>query len=188
MGSQRVWHDWETNTTRFYIIKYNQIDIVKLIIKIGGNIRMCMSTCSACPALCTPWIATHKSPLCMGFPRQEYWRWFPFSSLGDLANPGIETVSLLLSHQESYNLPQNMFKFRRKMMTLSWINFVNIKLTKWPMVEITWNYGCLDVVHRMRMQNVFSFFFIPTKSAGKYSSLRFRGKYQSESGWESSSW
>ena len=29
----------------------------------------------------------------MGFPRQEYWSGLPFLSLGDLPDPGIETVS-----------------------------------------------------------------------------------------------
>ena len=49
-----------------------------------------------------------RQSISMGFPRQEYWRGLPFSSLGDLANPGIETGSLLLSHQGSCILPQNM--------------------------------------------------------------------------------
>ena len=29
----------------------------------------------------------------MGFPRQEYWSGFPFSSPGDLLNPGIKPTS-----------------------------------------------------------------------------------------------
>ena len=29
----------------------------------------------------------------MGFPTQEYWSGWPFPSLGDLPNPGIEPVS-----------------------------------------------------------------------------------------------
>ena len=43
----------------------------------------------------------------MGFPRQEYWSRLPFSSPGDLSDPGIEPTSpalaggLLLSHQGS---------------------------------------------------------------------------------------
>ena len=35
-----------------------------------------------------------QSPLSMGFPRQEYWSGLPFTSPGDLPNPGIEPVSL----------------------------------------------------------------------------------------------
>ena len=33
---------------------------------------------------------THQAPLSMGFSRQEYWSGLPFSSSGDLPNPGIE--------------------------------------------------------------------------------------------------
>ena len=38
----------------------------------------------------TPWSVAHQAPLCMGFPRQEYWSGFQFSSLGDLPDPGIK--------------------------------------------------------------------------------------------------
>ena len=34
-----------------------------------------------------------QAPLSMGFPRQEYWSELPFSSPGDLPNPGFELVS-----------------------------------------------------------------------------------------------
>ena len=30
----------------------------------------------------------------MGFSRQEYWSWLPFTTLGDLSSPGIKPVSL----------------------------------------------------------------------------------------------
>ena len=38
----------------------------------------------------TPWSVAHQAPLSMGFPRQEYWSELPFSSPGDLPNPGLE--------------------------------------------------------------------------------------------------
>ena len=54
----------------------------------------------------TPWIVAHQAPLSMGFPRQEYWNGLPFSSPGDLPDPGIkpqssalQADSLPLSHQ-----------------------------------------------------------------------------------------
>ena len=37
------------------------------------------------------------APLSKGFPRQEYWSELPFSSLGDLPNPGIEPASPALA-------------------------------------------------------------------------------------------
>ena len=38
----------------------------------------------------TPWTVAYEVPLSMGFSRQEYWNGLPFSSAGDLPNPGIE--------------------------------------------------------------------------------------------------
>ena len=55
-----------------------------------------------------PWSIAHQAPLSMGFPRQEYWHGQPFSSPGDLPDPGIEPASpvmqadsLPLRHQGS---------------------------------------------------------------------------------------
>ena len=60
----------------------------------------------------TPWTVAHQAPLCMGFPRQEYWSGLPCPPLGDLSNPVIEPVSpalqadsLLLSHQLNPDQP-----------------------------------------------------------------------------------
>ena len=47
----------------------------------------------SCPTLATPWTVAHQAPLCMGFSRQEYWSGLPFSSPGDLPNPGFEPGS-----------------------------------------------------------------------------------------------
>ena len=38
----------------------------------------------------TPWAVAHQAPQSMEFSRQEYWSGLPFSSPGDLPNPGIE--------------------------------------------------------------------------------------------------
>ena len=43
------------------------------------------------------WTVAHQVPLSMGFFKQEYWSGLPFSSPGDLPNPGIETASLMSS-------------------------------------------------------------------------------------------
>ena len=45
----------------------------------------------------TPWTVACQAPLSMGFPRQEYWSGFPFPSLGDLPDPGIEPASPALA-------------------------------------------------------------------------------------------
>ena len=41
----------------------------------------------------TPWTMAHQAPLSMGFSRQEYWSRLPFSSPGDLPNPGMDPAS-----------------------------------------------------------------------------------------------
>ena len=45
--------------------------------------------------LATLWTVACQAPLFMGFSRQEYWSGMPFSSPGDLPDPGIESVSLM---------------------------------------------------------------------------------------------
>ena len=42
----------------------------------------------------TPWTIVHQTPLSMGFPRQKYWRGFPFPSPGVLPDPEIEPTSV----------------------------------------------------------------------------------------------
>ena len=54
----------------------------------------CLETMS-CLTLCDPWTVAHQAPLCMGFPKQEYWSVLPFPSPGDRPNPGIEPVSCI---------------------------------------------------------------------------------------------
>ena len=69
-----------------------------------------------------PWTVALEVPLSKGFPRQEYWSGLPFSSPGDLLNPGIKPMSpalqadsLPLSHlgsqgihiEKNLNLPND---------------------------------------------------------------------------------
>ena len=48
-----------------------------------------------------PWTVAHQAPLSMKFSRQEYWSEFPFLSVGDLPNPGIELRSPTLQADDS---------------------------------------------------------------------------------------
>ena len=48
-----------------------------------------------CPTLCNPIYC--QAPLFMGFCRQEYWSGLPFTSPGDLPDPGIQPASLTYS-------------------------------------------------------------------------------------------
>ena len=55
---------------------------------------MCAKSLQSCLTLCNPMDGSCQAPLSMGFSRQEYWSGLPFSSPGDLPNPGIEPTSL----------------------------------------------------------------------------------------------
>ena len=43
--------------------------------------------------IATLWTVAHQAALSMEFSRQEYWSGLPFSSSGDLPNPGMEPRS-----------------------------------------------------------------------------------------------
>ena len=57
-----------------------------------------------------PWTVTCQAPLSMGFPRQEYWNGLPFSSPGDLPNPGIEPVSCIGRYSFRLSHQRNLYK------------------------------------------------------------------------------
>ena len=54
-------------------------------ILIGGGL-----VSKSCPTLTTPWTVAYQAPLSTGFSRQKYWSGLPFSSPGDLPDPGTE--------------------------------------------------------------------------------------------------
>ena len=45
----------------------------------------------------TPWTVAHQAALSMGFSRQEYWSGLPFSSPGNLPDPGREPTPPVLA-------------------------------------------------------------------------------------------
>ena len=49
----------------------------------------------SCVQLCNPVDLAHPAPLSMVFFRQEYWSGLPFSSPGDLPDPGMEPMCLV---------------------------------------------------------------------------------------------
>ena len=54
----------------------------------GETAQLCLTLCDSID--CGP-----PAPLSMEFSRQEYWSGLPFSSPGDLSDPGIEPTSLM---------------------------------------------------------------------------------------------
>ena len=48
-------------------------------------------------SLVTPWTVACQAPMSMGFSRQEYWSGLPFTSPGDLPDPGTVPTSSALA-------------------------------------------------------------------------------------------
>ena len=67
---------------------------VKVIWYVSGSPRPEMlKSLSRIRLFATPLTVAYQAPLSMGFSRQEHWSGLPFSSPGDLPNPGIEPRS-----------------------------------------------------------------------------------------------
>ena len=65
----------------------------------------------------TPWTVAHQALPSMGFSRQEYWHGLPFSSPGDLPDPGIEPRSHALQADALTSEPSgkpNQVAFKKK--------------------------------------------------------------------------
>ena len=72
--------------------------VLLVLCLVAWHIRVLMYMCLVLVCLvisdsATPWPVACQVPLSMGFPRQEYYSGFPFSSSGDLPDPGIEPAS-----------------------------------------------------------------------------------------------
>ena len=53
----------------------------------------------------TLWTIACQAPLSMGFSRQEYWSGLPYTSPGDLPDPGIQPASLNVLCWEASSFP-----------------------------------------------------------------------------------
>ena len=72
-------------------------------ILIGGGL-----VSKSCPTLTTPWTVAYQAPLSTGFSRQKYWSGLPFSSPGDLPDPGTEHRSHAL---QADSLPTELYQW-----------------------------------------------------------------------------
>ena len=59
----------------------------------GADIKVKVKPLSRVRLFATSWTVDYQAPPSMEFSRQEYWSGLPFSSPGDLPNPGIEPRS-----------------------------------------------------------------------------------------------
>ena len=83
------WNCWAV--WQFYFQFFCFYFVFTLLIEVW---HACMLNCVGLSAI--PWIAAWKSPLSMGFSKQEYWSGLPFPFPGDLPDPGIKPRSLAL--------------------------------------------------------------------------------------------
>ena len=83
--------------TRVGNLRFGTVDVEVVLDGLDYNAVLdtvrCCSVTKSCLTLVTARTAVHQAPLSVGFPRQEYWSWLPFLSLGDFPDPGIETTS-----------------------------------------------------------------------------------------------
>ena len=64
----------------------------------------CCLAAKSCPTLCNPMgCSPLQAPLSIEFSRQEYWRRGPFSSPGNLLDPGIEPMVVCIARQIPYH-------------------------------------------------------------------------------------
>ena len=61
--------------------------------------------CLVVESCLAPWTVAHQGPLCLGFPRQEYWSGLSLPSPGDLCNPEIELASTVSPALQTDHLP-----------------------------------------------------------------------------------
>ena len=93
-------------TTRPFKVKVNSLSRVQLFV--------------------TPWTVAHQAPLSMGFSRQGYWSGLPFSSPGDLPDPGIEPGYPTLQADDLSSEPQGKpldhsgMTYIKSLMTIQW--------------------------------------------------------------------
>ena len=77
---------------------YNSNIIFMLSIRKKSSGHLLLEGASVCVhsrvwLFATPWTVAHQTPLSMGFSRKEHWSRLPFSSPGDLPEPGIKPAS-----------------------------------------------------------------------------------------------
>ena len=74
-----------------------QLEIIIMCVQVSVYIHHCCLVTQSCLVHWEPKDCRQQVPLSMGFSRQEYWSGLPFSSPGDLPNPGIEPKSRALA-------------------------------------------------------------------------------------------
>ena len=85
--------DTDLNTHHKKELKTNLGLVVPFRYNIKDTMKVKVKSLSCVRLFATPWTVAYQAPPSTGFSRQEYWSRLPFSSPGDLPNPGIEPRS-----------------------------------------------------------------------------------------------
>ena len=89
------------NETMFSVSSsYSLVLSLREILSAGASLIapcLCVKSLSCVWLFEIPWTIVRQAPLSMGFSRQEYWSGLPFSSPGNLRDPGIKPVSPVLA-------------------------------------------------------------------------------------------
>ena len=110
----------------------------------------------------TPWTVAHQAPLSMRFSRQEYWTGLPFSSPGDLPDPGIEPKCPTLQAEALTSEPpgkpkppscpltahKNLFPFNIESLGLNFPTLFQIILFHWDELQTLCAYSLLSFLSR----------------------------------------
>ena len=100
MGSQKFGHSWVTEEQQWAFLE----------VAIREKWRREVNVFSRVRPFVTQWTVACKTPLSMGFSRQEYWSGLPFPSSGDRPNPGIEPRSPALQTDSLLVEPWGKFR------------------------------------------------------------------------------
>ena len=88
----------------------------------------------------TPWTVTHQPLLSVGFSRQEYWSGLPFSSPGDLSDPGTEPRSPALQADALTSEPPGKPRTMQRNIIYSEINIKSIFYIKPDFINDIWSF------------------------------------------------
>ena len=84
----------------------NYLHSIYIAVGVKRDLERQVKSLSHVQLFATPWIVACQAPPSRGFSRQEYWSGLPFSSPGDLPDPGFKPQSPTLQADSLPSEPQ----------------------------------------------------------------------------------